>query len=96
MDGHAPASASARAAASPTRTPVKLPGPQSTRRDRSLAPPGIGEQLGDLRHQPLGMAAADDLVPLGHDRAAVEQRDRAGRRRRIDDQIHAARLRRSG
>ena len=48
------ASASARAAASPTRTPVKLPGPSATA-IRSARP--LFGQRGDHRHQLFGMAA---------------------------------------
>src|SRR3546814_7901602 len=32
------------------------------------------------------MAASDDLVPIGHGTAIIDQRDRAGRRRGIDDE----------
>jgi hypothetical protein len=32
--------------------------------DQDRAGPAAGEQLGDHRHQPLGMAAADELVAL--------------------------------
>ena len=47
------------AAAIPTRMPVKLPGPTPTRMCVGAA---AVEQLVDHRHQPLGVAAADDLV----------------------------------
>ena len=72
---------------SPTRRPVKLPGPTPTRmlrRDMAV------EHLGDHRHQPFGMAAADLLVALGDDRRrrGVEQRGGAGRGRRVERQDH--------
>ena len=76
------------AAAIATRIPVKLPGPTPTRiRSRAAAV----EQLGDHRHQPLGMAAADQLVALREARAvAVEQSGGAGGARRVERQDHGA------
>ena len=47
------------------------------------------EQLGDHRHQPLGMAAADQLVAGDDDSAGVvEQSGRAGGARRVEGQDH--------
>ena len=55
---------------------------EDMRRDRA---PSLGEQLVDHRHQPLGMAAADQLVTSADQRAiGGEQRGGAGRRRTVD------------
>ena len=51
--------ASPCAAAIATRMPVKLPGPTA---DQDRGRPRVADQLGEHRHQPLGMAAADPLV----------------------------------
>jgi hypothetical protein len=42
----------------------------------------------DERQQTLGMAAADDLVALIDQPIAIEQRDRTGRRRAFDHELH--------
>ena len=71
---------------SPTRMPVKLPGPTPTRMRFGLAPV---EQLIEHRHQPLRMAAADELVAARDAFAGpVEQSGGAGGTRRVERQDH--------
>ena len=74
------------AAARPTRMPVKLPGPQSTRIASGAA---AAEQLGDHRHQPLGMAAADHLVALVD---AARRPRRTARRSRLRVDVSITRI----
>ena len=57
------------------RTPVKLPGPSETTM-RSARP--LSGQFGNHRHQPFGMAAAEDLASPCDQSAVFEQGCRAG------------------
>ena len=65
------------AAAIATRMPVKLPGPTPTRIWLGVSPV---HQLGDHRHQPLGMAAADQLIGRATQRRRRRTRRRCRRR----------------
>ena len=82
------ASAMPRAAAMPTRKPVKLPGPMVTamRSRAAEVEPGAIEHARDQRHQSLGMAALhrQQFMHARFGALGVEYTDRTGLERGID------------
>ena len=80
------ASARPRAAATPPRTPVKVPGPTVTamRARSQKARPASSIDLGDHRHQPLGMAALAQLEAVARQPFAARALPAHGHRHRAE------------
>ena len=82
-DRHAPAKPE-RARGGDADTDAREAAGTDVDQDRARAA-AVGQRR-DHRHQPLGVPAPDHLVDPRDDRAVLDQRDRAGRGRGLDDE----------